>query len=56
MASSYGMDPNEFIKQISNAGQVPAYVSELARRKAVDFLVANADITDTNGKKVEYQA
>jgi len=56
MASSYGMDPNEFIKQISNAGQVPAYVSELARRKAVDFLVANADITDSNGKKVEYQA
>jgi trigger factor len=56
MASSYGMDPNEFIKQISNAGQVPAYVSELARRKAVDFLVANADIADTNGKKVEYQA
>jgi hypothetical protein len=31
-------------------------VSELARRKAVDFLVANADIADTNGKKVEYQA
>ncbi len=56
MASSYGMDPNEFIKQISNAGQVPAYVSELGRRKAVDFLVANAEITDSNGKKVEYQA
>lgn len=56
MASSYGMDPNDFIKQLSNAGQIPAYVSELARRKAVDFLVANAEITDTAGKKVEYQA
>jgi hypothetical protein len=56
MAASYGMEPNDFIKQISNSGQVPAYVSELARRKAVDFLVANADIADTNGKKVEYQA
>jgi trigger factor len=56
MASSYGMDPNEFIKQISNAGQVPAYVSELGRRKAVDFMVANAEITDSTGKKVEYQA
>ena len=56
MASSYGMNPNDFIKQISNAGQVPAYVAELARRKAVDFLVANAEITDTTGKKVEYQA
>ena len=56
LAASYGMEPNDFIKQISNSGQVPAYVSELARRKAVDFLVANADIADTNGKKVEYQA
>jgi trigger factor len=56
MATSYGMNPNDFIKQISNAGQVPAYVSELARRKAVDFLVANAEISDTSGKKVEYQA
>jgi trigger factor len=56
MATSYGMNPNDFIKQISNAGQVPAYVSELARRKAVDFLVANAEISDTRGKKVEYQA
>jgi trigger factor len=56
MASSNGMDANDFIKQLSNAGQIPAYVSELARRKAVDFLVANAEITDTAGKKVEYQA
>lgn len=56
MATSYGMNPNDFIKQISNAGQVPAYVSELARRKAVDFLVANAEISDTSGKKVEYQS
>lgn len=55
-ARNYGMDPNEFIRQIANAGQVPYYAGELARRKAVDFLVANAEITDTKGNKVEYQA
>ena len=54
-ARNYGMDPNEFIRQIANAGQVPYYAGELARRKAVDFLVANAEITDTKGNKVDYQ-
>lgn len=55
-ARGYGMDPNEFIRQIANAGQVAYYAGELARRKAVDFLVQNAEITDTKGNKVEYQA
>ena len=55
-AQSYGMEPNDFIKQVAGNGQVPLYVAELSRRKAVDFLVANAEITDTKGKKVEYQA
>lgn len=54
-AQSYGMDPNDFIKQVASSGQVALYASELARRKAVDFLVANAEITDTKGNKVDYQ-
>ena len=53
---NYGMDPNDFIREIANAGQVPYYAGELARRKAVDFLVQNAEVTDTKGNKVEYQA
>lgn len=55
-ARSYGMDPNDFIRQIANAGQVAYYAAELARRKAVDFLVQHAEVTDTKGNKVEYQA
>lgn len=55
-ARNYGMDPNDFIRQVASAGQVPYYASELARRKAVDFLVEHADITDTKGVKVTYQA
>jgi trigger factor len=52
---NYGMDPNEFIKQIANAGQVPMFVDELARRKAVDVLVAKAEIADAKGKKVSVE-
>ncbi len=53
---NYGMDPNEFIKQVANAGQVPAFVGELARRKAVDALVAAAEIVDSKGNKVSTEA
>lgn len=55
-ARNYGMDPNEFIRQVANAGQVAYYAGELARRKAVDFLVEHAEITDTKGNKVSYQS
>ncbi len=55
-ARNYGMDPNDFIRQVANAGQVPFYAGELARRKAVDFLVEHAEITDTKGNKVSYQS
>ena len=54
-AQSYGMDPNDFIKRVASNGQVALYAGELARRKAVDFLVANAEIADTKGNKVDYQ-
>jgi len=54
-AQSYGMDPNDFIKRVASNGQVALYASELASRKAVDFLVANVEIADTKGNKVDYQ-
>lgn len=49
---NYGMEPNEFIKQVASAGQVPAFVGELTRRKAVDALVAAAEIVDSKGNKI----
>jgi trigger factor len=52
---NYGMDPNEFIKQVANAGQVPMFVDELSRRKAVDALVGHAEITDAKGNKVSVE-
>ncbi len=52
---NYGMEPNDFIKQVANAGQVPMFVDELSRRKAVDALVAHAEITDAKGNKVSVE-
>lgn len=53
---NYGMEPNDFIKQVANAGQVPSFVEELSRRKAVDVLVGLAEITDSKGAKVSVTA
>ena len=55
-ARNFNMDPNDFVRQVADAGQVPYYAGELARRKAVDFLVEHAEITDTKGAKVSYQS
>ncbi|SCX10269.1 trigger factor [Candidatus Aquiluna sp. UB-MaderosW2red] len=49
---NYNMEPNDFIKQVANAGQVPSFVEELSRRKAVDVLVGLAEISDSKGAKV----
>jgi trigger factor len=53
---NYNMEPNDFIKQVANAGQVPSLVEELSRRKAVDVLVALAEISDSKGAKVSVTA
>ena len=53
---NYGMEPNEFIKQVASAGQVPAFVGELTRRKAVDALVAAAEIVDGKGNKISAES
>ncbi len=53
---NYNMEPNDFIKQVANAGQVPSFVEELSRRKAVDALVALAEISDSKGAKVSVTA
>jgi trigger factor len=52
-SQQYGMAPNDFIKQISEAGQVPLFVAEVSRRKALNLVVENAAVTDSKGKKVD---
>lgn len=53
VSQQYGMAPNDFIKTISEQGQVPAFVAEVARRKALNVVLAAAVVTDSKGNKVD---
>jgi len=52
-SQSYGMQPNEFVKMVDEQGQVPAFVAEVARRKALTIVLQAAEVTDTEGNKVD---
>ena len=52
-AQGYGMDLNEFIKIIDQNGQIPMFVTDAARRKALSIVLEHADVTDAKGKKVD---
>lgn len=49
----YGMDPNTFIQQIDQAGQIPAMVGEVARSKAIAVALRKVTVTDTRGEPVD---
>ncbi len=50
VSQSYGMSPNEFIQLIDKNGQVPAFVQEVARRKALTVVLEHAEVSDSKGK------
>ena len=52
-ASEYGMDPNQFAQIIDQSGQVPMMVSEVRRRKALAVVLGQAEVTDTEGNKID---
>jgi trigger factor len=52
-AQQYGMDPNQFAQAVDQQGQVPAMVSEVARRKALAAVLEKASIVDTAGNAVD---
>jgi trigger factor len=52
-SQNYGMEPNEFIETISKNGQVPAFVAEVSRRKALHVVLAEATVTDKAGAAVD---
>ena len=51
-AQQYGMDPNDFAKAVDEGGQIPAMVTEVARRKALSVVLEKATIVDTAGNEV----
>jgi len=52
----YGMEPNEFAKAVDEAGQVPAMVQEVGRRKALAIAMERAEVTDASGRTVDLEA
>jgi trigger factor len=55
-APRYGMDPNAFAHAVDEAGQVPAMVSEVARRKALAVVLEGATVKDASGNDVDLEA
>ncbi|MCX7522213.1 trigger factor [Microbacterium sp. STN6] len=52
-ASQYGMEPNEFVKILSESNQIPAMVGEVARNKSLAILLGKVSVVDTAGKPVD---
>ncbi|GAB2695141.1 trigger factor [Thalassiella azotivora] len=55
-APRYGMDPNSFAQAVDQAGQVPAMVAEVARRKALAVVLEAATVKDASGNVVDLDA
>jgi trigger factor len=55
-ASRYGMTPDQFIKEVSQAGQVTTMVAEVARAKALAQVLGRVKVVDKSGKKVYLEA
>lgn len=52
-SQNYGMNPNEFIETISKNGQLPAFVGEVSRRKALHAVLLEAVVKDKAGSIVD---
>lgn len=52
-AAQYGMDPNEFVKILSQNGQIPAMVGEVARNKTLAIILGKTSVVDSNGHTVD---
>jgi len=55
-SSRYGMSPDQFIKEVSQAGQITTMVAEVARAKALAQVLGKVKIVDKSGKSVDIQA
>lgn len=55
-APQVGMDPNAFAQAVQEAGQIPAMVAEVARRKGLAVVLEGATVTDASGNVVDLSA
>ncbi len=52
-AARYGMSPEQFAQQISQAGQIAALMAEVARTKALAVALERVQIKDASGQPVD---
>jgi len=52
-AARYGMSPDQFAKQISEAGQIAALMAEVARTKGLAVVLERVKVTDASGNTVD---
>ena len=52
-AQSYGMDPNQFIQQIQQSGQLGNLFADVRRGKALAVSILKATVKDTDGNDID---
>jgi trigger factor len=55
-SAQYGMEPGEFIQVLQQNNQLPAMIGEVARSKALAFVLSKSKVVDTTGKAVDVSA
>ncbi|HST81856.1 MAG TPA: trigger factor [Kineosporiaceae bacterium] len=55
-AQQYRMEPNEFIKAVDEAGQVPQMVAEVGRRKGLAQVLERAVVKDEAGETIDLKS
>jgi len=52
----YGVSPQEFAQQLTQAGNLPALVSDVRRSKALATVLERTTVTDASGRPVDLDA
>ncbi|WP_194949000.1 trigger factor [Actinomyces trachealis] len=52
-AQQYGMEPSQFMQGAQQAGQIPAFVSEIARNKSLARALRHVTVKDSKGEVVD---
>jgi trigger factor len=55
-SARYGVSPEQFAKQLVEAGQIPSILSEVARAKALASVLERTPIVDASGRAVDLAA
>lgn len=52
-SAQYGIAPQQYVDALQESGQLPQVMGEVARSKAILYVLADANLTDTNGTPVD---